>query len=312
MSFSSGIREELSRLVPEEQDLKIAELSAALCFAGRLREEEGEPVLTISAERVSPVRKYFTLLKKAIKIEDSLFVLKRGSAYTAELNGREPVEEVFGACRLLKREGGRLFLRSRGLLIDDGRRRAFLRGAFLACGTVSDPEKSYHLEFVCPDEEKAELLRSLLQGLGMDPGVVTRKRSEVVYLKGSDDIVDLLGAMGAVSALMKMENVRILKEMRNSVNRQVNCETANLSKTVDASFRQVQDIEYLKEAGALDTLPEPLKEAALVRLANPEIPLKELGGLLPVPVGKSGMNHRLRKLSEYAEQLRGEKKVQLS
>ena len=182
----------------------------------------------------------------------------------------------------------------------------------LAGYSFYDPEKSYHLEFVCPDEEKAELLRSLLQGLGMDPGVVTRKRSEVVYLKGSDDIVDLLGAMGAVSALMKMENVRILKEMRNSVNRQVNCETANLSKTVDASFRQVRDIEYLKEAGALDTLPEPLKEAALARLANPEIPLKELGGLLPVPVGKSGMNHRLRKLSEYAEQLRGEKKAQLS
>lgn len=304
MSFSSGIRDELSRIIPEQQDLVLAELSAAAVFAGRIFEEEDGPCLSIRADRASIVRKYFTLMRKTIRIKDSLSAGRKGSAYAAEVRGAEAVGRMLGSLRLTAEEDGSLSVLKQGLLIDSERKRAFLRGAFLSCGTVSDPGKSYHLEFVCPDRQRAELLKLILHSIGADAGTVKRKHSEVVYLKSSEEIADLLGAMGASSAFLRMENVRIFKEMRNSVNRKVNCEMANLAKTIDASIRQVEDIRYLKDSGALDTLPEQLREAAELRLRFPDAALKELAGLANPPVGKSGMNHRLRKLSEYALQMR--------
>ena len=139
----------------------------------------------------------------------------------------------------------------------------------------------------------------------MDAKIVERKKHYVVYLKVGAQIVDILNVMEAHVALMNLENVRILKEMRNSVNRKVNCETANISKTVNAAVKQLEDIIYIKETEGLDQLPDNLKEMALLRLEHPEAPLKELGTYLDPPVGKSGVNHRLRKICEEAERLRG-------
>ena len=139
----------------------------------------------------------------------------------------------------------------------------------------------------------------------MNAGIVARKRNSVVYLKDSGEIVEALGLMEAPGALMELENVRILKDMRNSVNRQVNCEAANISKTVEAAMKQVAEIEYIRDTAGLDSLPEHLREMAEIRLKYPDAALKELGEYLNPPVGKSGVNHRLRKLSEYAGELRG-------
>ena len=182
--------------------------------------------------------------------------------------------------------------------------RAFLRGAFLSIGSVSAPEKGYHLELVCTDEEKANQLREIMLNFEIESKIVKRKKYFVVYMKEGKAIVELLNVMEAHVALMNLENLRILKEVRNTVNRRVNCEAANISKTVEAAGKQIEDILLIKEKLGFNNLPANLKQIAEVRLENPEMPLKELGEELDPPVGKSGVNHRLRKLSEIAKTLR--------
>ena len=192
-----------------------------------------------------------------------------------------------------------------GLLVKNACcKRAFIRGAFLASGSMSDPEKAYHFEIVCQDPARAGQLRELITSFGLDAKIVARKKCYVVYLKEGSQIVDMLNVMEAHVALMNLENVRILKEMRNSVNRQVNCETANINKTVNAAVKQVEDIQYIERTVGLSALSEGLQEMAQLRLAYPEAALKELGSLLTPAVGKSGVNHRLRKISSFAEELR--------
>ena len=174
-------------------------------------------------------------------------------------------------------------------------RRAYIRGAFISVGSVNDPEKNYHLEFVLADLSAAEQLRDLINAFGLDAKVVERKEHYIVYLKEGEQIVDLLNIMEAPLALMDLENVRIVKEMRNDINRKVNCETANLNKVVGAAVKQLEDINYIEETIGLARLP---------RLEYPDRSLKELGSFLMTPVGKSGVNHRLRKISSIAEALR--------
>ena len=174
----------------------------------------------------------------------------------------------------------------------------------MGIGSMSDPAKGYHLEFDCCQEAKARQLQELIKGFDIEARIILRKKYYVVYLKEGAGIVDLLNVCEAPVSLMSFENLRIVKEMRNSVNRRVNCETANIARTVNAASRQVEDIKYLKEHYGYENLPEALRQMADVRLENPDVPLKELGGYFNPPIGKSGVNHRLRKLSELAEKIR--------
>ncbi|MBQ7535786.1 MAG: DNA-binding protein WhiA [Stomatobaculum sp.] len=310
MSFSSEVKDELARVNPESAEIRRAELSAMLLYGGKSKAEKEQ--LLFSSEHAGTVRKYFTLVRNTYKISDSFVIqkrpsLKRAHAFEAVLSGRDAVQMILEDLHFRADASGDLESEEERKEAPEPEERAFLRGAFLAAGSLSDPEKSYHLEFVCSDEKKAGTLKALLRKIGAEAGIVGRKRFSVVYLKDSSGIVDALGWMGAPGALMEMENVRILKEMRNSVNRQVNCEAANISKTVSASMKQVQEIEYIRDTAGLDSLPDHLREMAEVRLQYPEAALKELGEYLNPPVGKSGVNHRLRKLSEYAGELRGAK-----
>ena len=182
--------------------------------------------------------------------------------------------------------------------------RAFLRGVFLCAGSMSDPEKSYHLEFVCNSPEQAEQLKDIIQEFQIEAKVIKRKKYYIVYLKEGSGIVDLLNVMGAHVSLMNLENLRIVKEMRNSINRRVNCEAANITKTVNAASKQIEDILLIQKQYGFENLPDNLRQMAEIRLEYPEAPLKELGEYLEPPVGKSGVNHRLRKLSEIAEHMR--------
>ena len=175
----------------------------------------------------------------------------------------------------------------------------------MATGSITDPEKGYHFEVVCNQEKKAEQLVEQLAFFGIEAKTTTRKNHLVVYIKEGAQIVDALNVMEAHNALMELENIRILKEVRNSVNRKVNCETANINKTVNAAVKQIEDIELIKERMGLDELSPALLQVAELRLMYPEAPLKDLGEMLNPPVGKSGVNHRLRKLSEIAKELRG-------
>ena len=179
--------------------------------------------------------------------------------------------------------------------------RAFLRGAFLCTGSMSDPEKNYHLEMVFNNKFQAEQIKDILLMFSLDAKIVLRKKYYVVYLKEGSNIVDFLNICEAHVALMELENLRIVKEMRNSINRRVNCETANIAKTVNAATKQIEDIIFIRDCVGFSELPRNLREMAQIRLDYPEATLKELGQYLDPPVGKSGVNHRLRKLCEIAD-----------
>ena len=312
MSFSGDVKEELSRQFPKGRHCQIAEIAAILGFTGRIEEVQGARTLRIYTENISLARKYFLLMKKTFHADVTVSVrqnvyLHKNRIFMVSLSEPKQMQQVLQA---VKWQNGRQEnirteeLANRLLVQKSCCRRAFIRGAFLSAGSMSDPEKSYHLEFVCSEQQKAEHLREIVNSFGMDAKIVLRKKSYVVYLKEGSQIVDMLNIMEAHVALMNLENVRILKEMRNSVNRQVNCETANINKTVSAAVKQVEDINYIKSVRGLDSLSDNLREIALLRLEYPEAALKELGAYLEPPVGKSGVNHRLRKLCEIAEELR--------
>lgn len=296
MSFSGEIKDELAAHIPKRRDCRVAELAAIARLCGRFEEEdEGWWMLHIHTENESVARKGFTLLKKTYNIGEDVF---------ANLSVRTNAQTGNHIYYLLA-EGKRLKELQECPVNETCCKRAYLRGAFLTSGSVTDPSKSYHLEIVCAAEETALDLQNLMAEFEIEAKIVNRKRNYVVYLKEGTAIVDMLNVIGAHQSLMKLENVRVLKEISNTVNRRVNCETANINKTVSAAVKQTKDIEYIRDSIGFDGLADGLKDVALTRLAYPEATLKELGELLETPIGKSGVNHRLRKLSEMAEKLRG-------
>lgn len=287
MSFSSEVKEELAKHISTSRHCQIAELAAIMNFCGQYgRAENGSYTIGFQTENEAVIRKGFTLLKKNYNIDTDTAISREQMEVFLQKIGNldEPISHL--------------------LIKNSCCQRAFLRGAFLCIGSMSDPQKSYHLEFVCTDEHKARQLQSVIQGFDIDAKIVLRKKYYVVYLKEGSGIVDLLNVCEAPVALMKLENLRILKEMRNSINRRVNCEAANITKTVNAATRQIEDIEYIREHYGFQNLPESLREIAQVRLENPDATLKELGEQLNPPVGKSGVNHRLRKLSELVDRIK--------
>ena len=183
-------------------------------------------------------------------------------------------------------------------------KRAFLRGAFLGAGTVSDPEKEYRFDIICTGPEIAEFLKELFLGFGVRARITKRRGRQVLYLKEADQISEALSIIEAHKAMMEFENVRILKEMRGSVNRQVNCETANINKAVSAGVKQVEDIKCIDSDIGLEKLDENLAAVARARLEYPDVTLSELGSLMTPPISKSAVNHRMRKITRMAEDIR--------
>ena len=312
MSFSGEVKEELTKHISASRHCQIAELAAMIHFGGKYQETEGKKTLSFHTENQSVIRKYFTLLQKTFNIGidaawETLESQSRSHTYSFVLDEEEHVYKVLQTVKLLNVEYEVLSFEQpvNAVLIKNSCcQRAFLRGAFLTAGSMSDPEKSYHLELVCTNEMQAIQLRDLIQGFQVEAKIVLRKKYYVVYLKEGGGISDLLNIVEAHVSLMEFENQRIVKEMRNSINRRVNCEAANINKTVKAASRQVEDILYIRDKVGLATLAEGLEEIALLRIEYPEASLKELGEMLSPPVGKSGVNHRLKKLCEIAEGLR--------
>lgn len=277
MSFSSDIKEELARQYSKAKHCQIAELAAMIMQEGRISMNPYS--LSFDTENPMLLEKYAILLKRGFDIDVS-----------KELESQD--------CK-------RIVDAIQGLYLEKVCcKRAFIRGAFMASGSMSDPNKAYHFEIVCRTPEQAARLQELMREFETEPKIVERKNHYVVYLKDGSQIVDMLNVMEAYVSLMNLENVRILKEMRNSVNRKVNCETANIGKTVTAAVKQITDIELIRDTNGLDSLPIPLREMAMVRLEHPEAPLKDLGQYMDLPVGKSGINHRLRKLAVIADSIR--------
>ena len=286
MSFSSEVKEELAKQFGRSRHCQIAELAGILELEGML-DEEGK--LVVSNENSLLQTKYGLLLQKIFGEKQEVLQIMQTLHWD---------QEPYRSRKINHR-------RADGMLVQQTCcKRAFIRGAFLTSGSMSDPEKAYHFEIVCDSEQKAVQLQEMINSFGMDAKTVQRKKNYVVYLKEGEQISDMLNIMEAPISMMKFENIRILKEMRNSVNRQVNCETANIHKTVSAAVRQLEDIRYLQKTVGLEHLPVQLREIAYVRLEYPDATLKELGTYLEPPVGKSGVNHRLRKIEAMAEDLR--------
>ncbi|MDO4648892.1 MAG: DNA-binding protein WhiA [Eubacteriales bacterium] len=312
MSFSGAVKEELTRQIDSARHCNLAELAAILGSCGSVQfTEEGRTELVVHTENEGIARKCFTLLKKTFNMEtvivaDESAHSKRGKGFFLRIQDEITAGNVLeGTKMLVDTVAGGLKLQRHCLITQkECCKRAYIRGAFLASGSISDPNKGYHFEIVFSDEEKAEQLQTMIRSFHIDAKTVLRKKSYVVYVKEGAQIVDMLAIMGASVALMDLENIRILKEMRNSVNRKVNCETANLNKTVNAAVKQIEDIRLIEQKRGFESLPENLSEIAVLRLQYPDATLKELGMMLVPQVGKSGVNHRLRKLSLMAEELR--------
>ena len=303
MTFSSEVKNELTRINPSVRHCVLAEILAIVYFIGTVSlSKNGEISLKISTEYSGLARKYFTLVKKTFNINTDVVIsnstlVRRKRLYSVSIVDSAGAGEVLKAIKLLKNQEliDSLPLDGNTVLLNSCCKKAFFRGAFLSSGSITDPEKGYHLEIVCSSMEDAAFLKELMEDLSLLPKITARKKAYVVYIKDSDQIS---------LALMNFENIRILKGMRNDVNRKVNCETANINKTVSAALSQLEDIQLIKEMMGLEKLTSNLEAIANARLENPDASLVELGKMIIPQLGKSGVNHRLRKLSDIASQLR--------
>ncbi len=312
MSYSAKVKSEIVREENMTRDEFSSLLSAVMKVAGVLSlSSGGREGFRISTENASTARFLLKNIKQQLKMNATTIVsksqsFKKNNLYIINFEDNENMREFLIEMGILAEEEGGITLNVSipdMLISTDLRKKAYIKGAFLGSGSMTDPEKQYHLEFVTHSEEYAQELMKLLGAFGLNAKVIPRKGIYVVYIKEGEQIVDVLNILGAHNALLEAENVRIIKDMRNNVNRLVNCETANLSKTVNASVRQTEAIKFIEKTTGLSRLPDQLKEIAELRLANPGISLKELGDMLDPKVGKSGVNHRLRKIEKFAEEL---------
>jgi cell division protein WhiA len=338
MSFSKEVKEELSQQMNNARHCRIAEIAAILSCEGRIICTESSYYLKLQTEKLVVARKYFTLIRKTFNINIDISVKTNSTAkdnriYILIIRDINAVHLILQATKLAMAtdfateslfQEGQPYIDLKQVDIKKARaielgiadsvitqnaccKRAFIRGAFLSSGSMSDPKKAYHFEIVLSNLPKAEWIQGIIQTFSVDAKIVKRKKNYIVYIKEGSQIVDLLNIMEAHVALMDLENVRILKEMRNSINRQVNCEAANINKTVTAASKQIDDIIFIRDNVGLGDLADGLEDVARLRVEYPEASLKELGAMLLPPIGKSGVNHRLRKLSMIADQLREHK-----
>ncbi|EKM3232744.1 DNA-binding protein WhiA [Listeria monocytogenes] len=308
MSFASETKKELTHMDVSDSDAKV-ELAAFIRMNGAISFSSQLVIMDVQTENAAIARRMYQLLKDLYEVPIELLVrrkmkLKKNNVYIVRL--KSGTRGILEDLRIL--EPPMTFTKSidRGFVKKRSAKRAYLRGAFLASGSVNNPEtSSYHLEIFSVYEEHNEAICALMNQFDLNARTLERKNGFITYLKEAEKITEFLSIIGATSALLHFEDVRIMRDMRNSVNRLVNCETANLNKTINAAVRQIDNIKYIQSTVGLEALPERLREIAALRIANEDVTLKELGEMLTTgQVSKSGINHRLRKLDQIAERLR--------
>ncbi|PWJ45356.1 hypothetical protein BV56_1359 [Limosilactobacillus mucosae] len=307
MSYASEVKKELTGLQVHLDNAK-AELMALIRMNGSLGIANRNMILNVQTESPAIARRIYSLLKQFYQVESEIVVrrkmkLKKNNQYVVRL--RYHAQEILSDLGIL--EGFQIKEKvPMTLLKDDLMIRSYLRGAFLAGGSVNNPETSrYHLEIYSLYEEHNEMIAQMINRYHLNARTTARRSGYIVYLKEAEKIAEFLQLIGATNGMLKFENIRIVRDMRNSVNRLVNCENANMDKVANASNRQIENIRLIDSMVGLDSLPEKLRAIAETRLAHQEVSLKELGVLVPGgPISKSGVNHRLRKLNAYAEELR--------
>lgn len=306
MSFASKVKNELLKIENKSLCCDKAELCGIICFGGSVNYEDGRHILKITSENAATVRKCFELIKKIYAVSGGVDTGKskmgRGRfSYSVSILNDEDVVKILSGLALF-RNGVINFEIDKSIIENPCCLKAFIRGAFLGGGSLCAPEKAYHIEFVTHHMRLASDFAELFSAFSLYPKTVLRKSNYMIYFKGGDETGDVLNLIGAHKSLMEFMNVRILKEMRNNVNRKLNCESANLDKTLDASFLQVEAILKLKETNKFESLTPALRELAELRIANKEASLTELGNMMTPPLTKSGVNHRLKRIMEAANE----------
>ncbi|MGZ4031006.1 MAG: DNA-binding protein WhiA [Tumebacillaceae bacterium] len=312
MSFAARTKKELTQL-DLKPCCKRSELAAMIRMNGTVLIQNKRISLDVTTENAAIARRMYTLLKQSFGVHAELLVrkkmrLKKNNIYMMRVPFQ--VQEILKELCISNDNLTFVAGVNNELVKKSCCKRSYLRGAFLAGGSVNDPEgSSYHLEIASSDLQHSEALLKVVNSYGLNAKLIDRKNSYVVYLKEVEKIIEFLNIVGAHQALLKFEDIRIVKGMRNQVNRLVNCETANLNKTIEASVRQIENIRLLQRVMGLENLPQKLREVAELRLQFPDINLKELGEMLPGKVSKSGVNHRLRKLDDLADRVKEGKGV---
>ncbi len=318
MSFASDVRGELARTPMEDACCARSELTAALLCSGGIAWRGRERyAVKLTASEAPTVRRYFAMLKRFYGIIGQIRALS-GDTLNNQTRYQLAVPEE-EALRLLHElelldEGAPFGLRA--LPVDETVRysccrKSFVRAAFTMCGAVSHPDRDYHIEIAVSTEALALFIVEQLAAFDIEAKISPRKSKLVVYLKRAEDISDMLSLLGAGKAMMAFENVRVKKEVSNRVNRQLNCDNSNINRSMNAAEAQIRDIQYIDSELGLDKLPRTLRDMAFTRVNNPEMPLAELGELMEPPLGKSGVNARLRRITDIAEKLRCGDEVKL-
>lgn len=315
MTFSANMKTELARSSPDKKCCQLAEIAGFVRMAGTVKlSGNGRTDLLLATENGEIARLYMQRLENYFEIRPALAATpnplqKQGTAYELLISSADNAEQILRETGILRvREGCNYFPNdiSSDLIRAKCCKRAYLRGAFVGAGTISNPKKGYHLELICNSEALAGDFRRLINSLGFKAKIGRRKSNYFVYLKEGEQISDFMALLGAHTHVMAFENVRIVREMRNKTNRIINCESANLDKVVDSAARQMEQIRQIERHTGIDNLPDKLREIAYLRLDHPEATLAELGELADPPLAKSGVHHRLRKLGELAARLEKE------
>jgi cell division protein WhiA len=314
MSFASETKKELTNIEVKDCCAN-AELSALIRMNGSLSFSNQMLVVNIQTENAAIARRIYTLIKKGYDTPVELLVrkkmrLKKNNVYIVRI--KEDTKKILEELKILGENFTFIHNISEDLIKKKCCRRSYLRGAFLAGGSVNNPEtSSYHLEIFSLYSEHNDALSELMNSFGLNSKTLERKKGFITYLKEAEKITEFLNIIGAHNALLRFEDVRIVRDMRNSVNRLVNCETANLNKTIGAALRQVENIKFIERHVGLQILPDKLREIAELRVNYQDVTLKELGEMVSGgTISKSGINHRLRKIDQLAEKLRAGEKIQ--
>ena len=312
MTFSSKVKDELSRTEIGDEQSARAEAAAFVRTLGYITIKGLNRVeFEFLTENAAVARRIFKVLKIAHNINAAVSVsksnrLKKQNNYIIKID-ENITRQFLKETRMIEDNDINImnfnYKVPEEFIETDICKRAYIKGSFMGSGSISNPEKSYHAEFVSNKEDQSKTIQNILKTYGIIGKSIYRKNNYVTYIKESEQISDLLALMGANMAVLDFENIRAVKETRNQINRVINCETANLDKIVDTSMRQINNIKILKKYKVIDQLPDNLRELAYLRLKHSNASLKELGQMLDPPLGKSGVNHRLRKIEEIAEDI---------
>lgn len=310
MSFSSTVKDEIAKLKLSNSTDVIGELTGFIPMCASLKFINGGIEISFNTENAAVARRIFTHLKKNYSEDVEVVVskskqLKKNNIYSIILRDESSSKALLYDTEFIRSEN--VFIKNYSpyfIKQDIELKKSYIRGSFLGGGSISNPEKYYHIEFVVASEDHAIYLSELINSFGFNSKWINRKDNLIVYIKEAEQISDLLNLMGASKSVLKFENIRVFKDVNNQVNRIVNLENANLNRIVNTSIRQIMDIKLIDETIGLNNLPDSLKEVASLRLSDDTLSLKELGQRLNPPIGKSGVNHRLKKINEIANKLR--------